>query len=81
MRSAGADKMRRLCVPGSGSHRAPAPPTPGSYLTGNVFLKINLQTSQQAMHSKQKKNNNQDPDICAKNVDMLAQHPQDQAIA
>lgn len=55
MRSAGADKMRRLCVPGSGSHRAPAPPTPGSYLTGNVFLKINLQTSQQAMHSKQKK--------------------------
>lgn len=35
------------------------PPTPGSYLTGNVFLKMNLQTSQQTVHSK----NKQDPNI------------------
>lgn len=68
--------MRRLCVPGSGSHRAP----PLGVLPHRECFKkqTNLQTSQQTLHSKRNKTL---IFFVPKTVDMLAQHPQDQAVA
>lgn len=69
-----------LLVTGSGSHRAPPPSPPlggAYYLIGNVS-KMNLKVSRQILHSKGKKKKT--PFFVPKTVDMLVQHPQDQAI-
>lgn len=64
-----------LCVPASGSHRAPPP---GVLPHREWVLKVILQIGQQTLHSKKQKT----LIFCVpKTVDMLAQHPQDQAVA
>lgn len=67
-------QRRRLCLSQGQALTEPSPQGV-SYLRGNVS-KMNLKVSQQILHSKEKR----PLFFVPKTVDMLAQHPQDQAI-